>query len=45
MLSSYATTAASPGGLTALRDRVGALGGRLDVISRVDQGTVLRAEL
>ncbi len=32
-------------GLTALRDRVTALGGRLDVISPVGHGTVLRAEL
>jgi signal transduction histidine kinase len=33
------------GGLTALRDRVTALGGRLEVISPAGHGTVLRAEL
>jgi signal transduction histidine kinase len=32
-------------GLTALRDRVTALGGRLEVISPAGHGTVLRAEL
>lgn len=32
-------------GLTALRDRVTALGGRLEVISPIGQGTVVRAEL
>jgi signal transduction histidine kinase len=33
------------GGLTAMRDRVTALGGRLEVISPAGHGTVLRAEL
>ena len=33
------------GGLTALRDRVTALGGRFEVISPAGHGTVLRAEL
>ena len=33
------------GGLTALRDRVSALGGRLEIVSPTGRGTVLRAEL
>jgi hypothetical protein len=32
-------------GLTALRDRVTALGGRIEVISPVGRGTTIRAEL